>query len=77
MVEMDSVVFDNGFEYLILDKLDIHGNTYLLLSNCNDVKDIKIGKSITQNGQKYFCGIEDDNEFNSVLITFNSRLNNK
>lgn len=75
MIEMDSVILENNIEYIVLEKIEIKGITYLILSNVNDDKDIKIGKNLLENGQKYFCGIDDDEEFKMVLEAFNSKLN--
>lgn len=76
MVDVNSVVLDNNTEYIVLATTVIGDNVYYLLSNINDDKDIKIGKYVIEDNEKYFVGISDEEEFKNVLVSFNSKLNN-
>lgn len=70
MVEVNTVVLENGIEYTEIDEL-VHNNTrYVLLSNVKNVKDSCIRKIEVEDDEEYLCRLEDDNEFNVVLDLF-------
>lgn len=75
MVDIDSIVLDNGLEYYIILNLEIDGNTYTLFSNVNDEKDIKIRKIVIENGESYYDGINDEEELKKVITLFDKKLN--
>lgn len=69
------ITLDNGIEYLILDNEEIDGILYTLFVNINDNSDICFRKTIEENGEKCFVGLDGEKEFEKVLLKFASKLN--
>ncbi|MBQ2872547.1 MAG: DUF1292 domain-containing protein [Bacilli bacterium] len=70
MVDIDTIVLENGVEYTEIDDL-IHNDTrYILLSNIKNVKDSCIRKIEIEDGEEYLSKLEDDNEYERVLDLF-------
>lgn len=67
---MDTIVLDNGIEYAIIKDELINNTTYTLFANINDNTDICFRKTITQDGEKYYVGLDDDKEFDLVAAYF-------
>lgn len=66
----ESIVFENGIEYLIMDTKEVDGNLYTLFVNINDDSDICFKKNIIKNGKEYYSWLEDEEEFKKVLFAF-------
>lgn len=74
---LESIVLDNGIEYLIYETEIIDNIEYTLFVNINNEDDICFRKTITENNQRYFVGLDDDKEFEKVLLRFTKKdLNN-
>lgn len=70
MIEVNTVVLENGVEYTEVDEL-VHNNTkYILLSNVKNVKDSCIRKIEIEDNEEYLCRLDDDKEFDTVLNLF-------
>lgn len=69
MEQNNSVVLENGEEYLIVNSLIHDDIRYLLLSNINNVKDVCIRKLVKEDGKGYICRLEDK-ELDEVLKLF-------
>lgn len=70
MIEVNTVVLENGVEYTEVDEL-VHNNTkYILLSNVKNVKDSCIRKIEVEDNEEYLCRLDDDKEFDTVLNLF-------
>ena len=67
---MESIVLDDGIEYLIVDTKVIDNVEYTLFSNINDESDICFRKLSIQDGEEYFVGLDDEKEFEKVVLTF-------
>lgn len=70
MVDVNTIVLENGTEYTEVDELIHNNNKYILLTNINDVKDSCIRKLLIENNEEYLSRLEDDNEFDEVLNLF-------
>ena len=74
---MESVVLDDGIEYLIVDTEVIDNTEYTLFANVNDEEDICFRKTSIENGERYFVGLDDEKEFEKVLLVFTTKnINN-
>lgn len=67
---MESIILEDGIEYLIVDTKTIDDVEYTLFSNINDESDICFRKLVVQDGEKYFIGLDDEKEFEKVVLTF-------
>ena len=70
---MKSIVLDDGIEYLIYDTEVIDNIEYTLFSNINEPDDICFRKTITENDEKFYIGLDDEKEFEKVLLVFTKK----
>lgn len=70
---MKSIVLDDGIEYLIYDTEIIDNIEYTLFSNINEPDDICFRKTITENDEKFYIGLDDEKEFEKVLLVFTKK----
>lgn len=70
MVDVNTVVLENGVEYTEIDELVYNNSRYVLLSNIKNVKDSCIRKIEVEDDEEYLCRLENDKEFNEVLDLF-------
>ena len=73
---MKSIVLDDGIEYLIYDNEIIDNNKYTLFVNVTDDSDICFRKIITKNNEEFYVGLDDDHEFEKVLLHFTKKFLN-
>lgn len=71
---MDTIVLDNGIEYAIVKNGVINNILYTMFANVNDNTDICFRKTITKNGEDYYIGLDDDNEYDLVVAYFAKNL---
>lgn len=69
-MELDTIILDDGIEYAIVKELEINNILYTLFANVDDSEDICYRKTIIQDGEEYYTGLDDDNEFNLVANMF-------
>ena len=69
-MELDTIILDDGIEYAIIKELKINDILYTLFANVNDSKDICYRKTIIQDGEEYYVGLDDETEFDLVSNTF-------
>ena len=70
MIEVNTLILENGIEYTEVDKLVYNNTEYLLLSNIKNVKDSCIRKIEVEYNEEYICRLEDENEFDIILDLF-------
>lgn len=70
MIEVNTVVLENGVEYTEVDELMYKSTRYVLLCNVKNAKDSCIRKIEVENNEEYFCRLDSENEFNVVLDLF-------
>lgn len=70
MVEINTMILENGIEYTEVDDLIYNNTKYLLLSNIKNVKDSCIRKISVENNEEYICRLDDDKEFDIILNLF-------
>lgn len=70
MIEVNTMILENGIEYTEIDSLVYDNNKYVLLSNIKNVKDSCIRKITIENNEEYVCRLEDDKEFDVILNLF-------
>ena len=71
---MDTIVLDNGIEYAIVKNEVINNILYPMFANVNDNTDLCFRKTITKNGEDYYIGLDDDNEYDLVVAYFAKNL---
>ena len=69
-IEDESYILDDNIEYVVVDAAIIDGNKYIFFANIDDEKDICFKKLISENGEDYFTGLDDENELNKVILYF-------
>lgn len=70
---MQSIILDDGIEYIIYDTEIIDNIEYTLFVNVNDNTDICFRKTITENDENFYTGLDDEKEFEKVLLTFTKK----
>ena len=65
VTEVECVEID-GHNYIIANRFEISGITYLYLINEDDVLDYVIQKSIIEDGEEYVTGLDSEKEFDLV-----------
>lgn len=70
MIDVNTMILENGIEYTEVDTLVYNNNRYVLLSNISNVKDSCIRKIIIENNEEYISRLDDDNEFDIILNLF-------
>ena len=70
MIDVNTIILENGIEYTEIDKLIYNNTEYLLLSNINDVKDSCIRKIEIDNNEEFISRLDDENEFDIILDLF-------
>lgn len=70
---MKTIILDDGIEYVIYDTEIINDIEYTLFVNVNDDTDICFRKVKTINDEKYFVGLDDEKEFEKVLLKFTKK----
>lgn len=70
MVEINTIVLENGIEYTEVDDLIYNDTKYILLSNVKNVKDSCIRKLTVENNEEYLSRLDNDNEFEMILDMF-------
>lgn len=70
MIDVNTIVLENGIEYTEIDNLIYNNTEYLLLSNIRDVKDSCIRKIEVENNDELICRLDDENEFDIILDLF-------
>lgn len=70
---MKSIVLDDGIEYYIYDSEIIDNIEYTLFVNVKDATDICFRKTITENEDKFYIGLDDNKEFEKVLLHFTKK----
>ena len=75
MVEIDSIVLDDGREYYIVDNVEVDNVIYTFFSDVLDEKEIKIRKIITDNNKEFYVGLDNPDELKKVIVAYNKKIN--
>lgn len=70
---MDSIVLEDNIEYYIIDTEIIDNIEYTLFSNINDDSDICFRKTIIENDEKIYVGLDDEKEFEKISLIFTKK----
>ena len=70
MIEVNTMVLENGVEYTEVDDLLYNNTKYLLLTNIKNVKDSCIRKVSIEEDGEYICRLDNDKEFDTILNLF-------
>ena len=60
---MNTIVLDDGIEYAIVREDVINGTEYTLFTNVNDNSKICFRKTVIEDGEEYYIGLDSDKEF--------------
>lgn len=69
MIDINTVVLENGIEYTEVDNLIYNNTRYVLLANVDNVKDSCIRKIRVNNDKSYISRLSDS-EFSIILDMF-------
>ncbi len=71
MEEMNEyITLEDGIDYFIIDEIEENGNTYLYLTNENDVEDFCIRKMADNNK---VVALDNEEEFKKALLYFTKK----
>ena len=70
MIDVDTVILENGIEYTEVDDLVYNDTKYILLCNIKNVKDSCIRKIEISENEEYLCRLKDEKEFDIILDLF-------
>lgn len=70
---MKSIILDDGIEYIIYDTEIMDNIEYTLFVNINDETDICFRKTIIENNEKFYIGLDNEKEFEKVLLIFTKK----
>jgi len=70
MVEVNTVILENGIEYTEVDDLIYNNIRYVLLSNVKNVKDSCIRKISIKEDEEFLSGLDNEEEFDLILDLF-------
>ena len=71
---MNTIVLDDGIEYAIVREDVINGTEYTLFTNVNDNSKICFRKTVIEDGEEYYIGLDSDKEFDLVSAHFLSLI---
>ncbi len=72
---IDTIVLDDNKEYIIVEELVINNVLYTMFANVNDGSDICFRKTLVlEDGKEYYVGLDDQNEFDLVVLHFNKKI---
>ena len=71
---MNTIVLDDGIEYAIVREDVINGTEYTLFTNVNDNSKICFRKTVIEDGEDYYIGLDSDKEFDLVSAHFTKKL---
>jgi len=60
---MDTIILEDNIEYAIVKKV----NSYVLLTNINDINDFCIRKIVNNEGEEYLETLDSEKEFDTAL----------
>ena len=68
---MNTIILDDGIEYIIIKEKKINNILYTLFANVNDGEDICYRKTIIdEDGDECYVGLDDEKEFDIVAMHF-------
>lgn len=70
MIEVNTIVLENGIEYTEIDNLVYNNIKYVLLCNVGDTKDSCIRKISIEDSKEFLARLDDDREFDIILELF-------
>lgn len=70
----DTIILDDGIEYYVVKNETINDKVYTLFVNVNDPTDICFRKTVTQDGEDYYIGLDDEKEFEIVTMCFSKNI---
>lgn len=73
MIDVEKVTLNDGVTYIIVDEIIDNDKKYVYLVNEKDEKDFCIRKSIIEEGEEFFLGLDSDAEFEKALLYFTKK----
>ena len=70
MIDVDTIILENGIEYTEIDDLIYNDTKYVLLSNVKNVKDSCIRKISFHDNEEFLCRLDNEMEFEKILDMF-------
>ena len=70
MIDVNTMVLENGVEYTEIDNLFYNNIKYVLLCNTSNTKDSCIRKISIENNKEFVCRLKNQDEFNMILNMF-------
>ena len=72
---LESIILDDGINYLILKDKIIDGVKYTLFVNIDNDTDICFRKTVVEDNEEYYVGLDDNKELNKVILAFDKEIN--
>lgn len=71
---MTTTILDDGIEYIVMDDVEINGTVYTLFSQLDNDMNFCFRKITYKNGEKYYSGLRNEEEFKMVLFEFAKKM---
>ena len=71
---MKAIVLEDNQTYVIVKEMTIDNTLYTLFANINNEQDICFRKTLIENGEEYFVGLDDEKEAEKVLSYFSKDI---
>lgn len=69
----ETFILDDNKEYLLVDEDTLDNTKYSFFANVDDETDICFKKTIIENNEEYFIGLDSEKEFDKVLLHFTKK----
>ena len=76
-IELNVVELEDGIKYGLFYILELNKINYAFLANENDPEDIVVRKIVIGKDEDYLERLDNEEEFNKVMIEFNKIYNKK
>lgn len=74
--EYDIFTLEDNKDYAEIDKINYNNNTYVFLSELNNPENFCIRKITIENNEEYIVGLDNEEEFDTLLKLFTEKHTN-
>lgn len=75
MINNSIIKLEDGNTYTVVDKIEKLDKSYIYLANIENVQDFCIRKEITENGETFIVGLDNDQEYEEAMNLFIKKNN--
>ena len=75
MINNSVIKLEDGNDYVVVDKIDLQGKSYVFLTNVKDMEDFCVRKEIEENEEIFLVGLETELEYEEAMKLFVEKNN--